>query len=92
MDKMPRVGCGEGVYQALSRLSTVPKSACAHQPRSSLSPGFYGAVRPVAQLCPTLCSPMDCSPPGSSVRGTLQARILEWAAISFSNNGIEALW
>ena len=40
-----------------------------------------------AQLCPTLCKPMDCSPPGSSVHGILQARILEWAAISFSRSG-----
>ena len=38
----------------------------------------------VAELCPTLCDPMDCSPPGSSVHGILQARILEWVAISFS--------
>ena len=38
----------------------------------------------VAQLSPTLCDPMDCSPPGSSVHGILQARILEWVAISFS--------
>ena len=38
----------------------------------------------VAQSCPTLCDPMDCSPPGSSVHGILQARILEWGAISFS--------
>ena len=38
----------------------------------------------VAQLCPTLCSPMDCSPLGSSVHGILQARILEWIATSFS--------
>ena len=35
----------------------------------------------ITQLCPTLCNPMDCSPPGSSVHGILQARILEWAAI-----------
>ena len=34
----------------------------------------------VAQSCPTLCDPMDCSPPGSSVQGILQARILEWLA------------
>ena len=39
----------------------------------------------VAQSCPTLCDPMDCSPPGSSVHGIFQARILEWVAISFSN-------
>ena len=38
----------------------------------------------VAQSCPTLCDPMDCSPPGASVHGILQARIPEWVAISFS--------
>ena len=37
-----------------------------------------------AQSCPTLCDPMDCSPPGSSVHGILQVRILEQVAISFS--------
>ena len=38
----------------------------------------------VSKLCPTLCNPMDCSLPGSSVHGILQARILEWVAIAFS--------
>ena len=37
-----------------------------------------------AQLCPTPCDPRDCSPPGSSVQGILQARILGWSAISSS--------
>ena len=37
------------------------------------------------QLCPTLCDPIDGSPPGSPIPGILQARILEWVAISFSN-------
>ena len=37
------------------------------------------------QLCPTLCDPIDGSPPGSSVPGILQARTLEWVAISFSS-------
>ena len=37
------------------------------------------------QSCSTLCDPIDSSPPGSSVPGILQARILEWVAISFSN-------
>ena len=37
----------------------------------------------VAQSCPTLCDPVDCSLPGSSIQGILQARILEWVAISF---------
>ena len=36
------------------------------------------------QLCPTLCDPIDSSPPGSPVPGILQARALEWVAISFS--------
>ena len=38
----------------------------------------------VAQLCPTPSDPMDCSPPGSSIRGIFQARVLEWGAIAFS--------
>ena len=38
----------------------------------------------VSQSCPTLYDPMDCSPAGSSVRGIVQARILEWVAIRFS--------
>jgi len=40
----------------------------------------------VAQSCPTLSDPMDCSPPGSSVHGIFQARVLEWGAIAFSRN------
>ena len=43
---------------------------------------YWGHVL-VTQSCPTLCNPMDCSLPGSSVRGILQARILEWTAMSF---------
>ena len=38
----------------------------------------------VTKLCPALCDPMDCSPPGSPVHGILQSRILEWVAISIS--------
>jgi len=38
----------------------------------------------VAQSCPTLSDPMDCSPPGSSIHGISQARVLEWGAIAFS--------
>ena len=40
----------------------------------------------ITQSCLTLCDPMNCSPPGSSVHGILQARILEWVAISFSRD------
>ena len=43
----------------------------------------------VCQSCPTLCSPMDCSPPDSSIHGIFQSRVLEWVAISFSR---ESSW
>ena len=39
----------------------------------------------VAQLCPTIRDPMDCTLPGSSVHGIFQARVLEWGAVAFSN-------
>ena len=55
----------------------LPVSLCL--PRRHLQ-----SVCPVAQSCPALCDPMDCSPPGSSVHGILQARVLEWAAVPFS--------
>ena len=42
----------------------------------------------VAQSCLTLSDPVDCSLPGSSVHGIFQARVLEWGAIAFSDNGI----
>ena len=56
-------------------------------PRKEPSTGqvpFGGGGRLVAKSCPTLCNPMDCSLTDSSVHGVLQARILEWVAISFS--------
>ena len=40
----------------------------------------------VAQSCPTLCDPTDCSLPGSSIHGIFQARVLEWVPIAFSEN------
>ena len=46
----------------------------------------------VAQSCPTLCDTMDCSLPGSSIHGIVQARVLEWVAISFSTyNSIDTI-
>ena len=54
---------------------------------------LYAAAAAAAKLlqsCPTLCDPIDGSPPGSAVPGILQARILEWFAISFSNACIHA--
>ena len=46
---------------------------------------YDAAAAKSLHLCPTLCDPIDSSPPGSSVPGILQARILEWVAISFPN-------
>ena len=46
--------------------------------------GWTPAEREVIQSCPTLCNPMACSLPGSSIHGIFQARVLEWGAITFS--------
>ena len=56
-----------------SSLLTASKEECGHF-----------CCRLVAESCPTLYNPIDCSPPGSSVFGVLLAKILEWVAISFS--------
>ena len=45
----------------------------------------------VAQSCPTLSDPMDCSLPGSSVHGVFQARVLEWVAIAFSMTNLDSV-
>ena len=45
----------------------------------------------VAQLYPTLIDPMDCSPPGSSVHGIFQARVLEWGTIAFSMTNLDSI-
>ena len=71
---------------------TSDSSLCLYQePRptrkgsSSTLPAAAGAAKSL-QSCPTLCDPIDGSSPGSPVPGILQARTLEWVAISFSNN------
>ena len=66
------------------------KAICAYFLFQSLSKIFskifvYAAAAKSLQSCPTLCNPIDGSPPGSPVSGILQARTLEWVAISFSN-------
>ena len=50
---------------------------------------IYESESEVAQSCPTLCNPMDCSLPGSSVHGIFQAIVLEWIAISFSRGSAQ---
>ena len=46
----------------------------------------------VTELCATLSDPMDCSPPGSSIHGIFQARVLEWGAIAFSNTQLRQIF
>ena len=65
------------------------RDACAPAPRgnrgtSALGPCGAAAAKSL-QSCQTLCDPTDGSPPGSPIPGILQARTLEWVAISFSN-------
>ena len=55
------------------------------QRRLSPPPLSAAAAAKSLQLCPILCDPIDGSPPGSPVPGILQARVLEWVAISFSS-------
>ena len=58
--------------------------SCGFVPVHSLANSFAAAAAKLGQLCPTLCYPADGSPPGSPVPGILQARTLEWVAISLS--------
>ena len=70
-----------------SRLLPVPLTnqlQIGSSPFLQTSVTSQGCYLEVAQSCLTLCDPMDCSQPGSSVHGIFQARVLEWVAISFS--------
>ena len=58
-------------------------TVCVYHIKLSVLQGAAAAAKSL-QLCSALCDPIDGSPPGSSVPGILQARILEWVAISFS--------
>ena len=62
-----------------------PPSQEAHTQQGRVASATAAAAAKSLQSCPTLCSPTDVSPPGSPVPGILQARTLEWVAISFSN-------
>ena len=78
----------EGGYaRTLSPSKPASRHLVALNPRTTLTLFMLSQKKmkvSVIQSSPTLCDPMDCSPPGSSVHGILQARILEWVAISFS--------
>ena len=76
-----------GLYDPIVCHSPPPHYLCPQLP----SPPTLTPLRPPGllakslQSCPTLCDPIDGSPPGSPVPGILQARTLEWVAISFPN-------
>ena len=62
--------------------------SCPPETITTLLIGYAAAAAAkLLQSCPTLCDPIDGSPPGSPVPGILQERTLEWVAISFSNAG-----
>ena len=65
--------------------SFFPQKYCFYQKYIFLWMNTAAAAAKSLQSCPTLCNPIDGSPPGSPIPGSLQARILEWGAISFSN-------
>ena len=73
-------------YQAPPSMGFSRQEAWSGVPLASLQRQFAAAAKSL-QSCPNLCDPIDRSPPGSPVPGILQARTLEWVAISFSNAG-----
>ena len=90
----PRLGCFMATPLG-PKLWQPPRTLCkssrtfrdlqkATHPKVLMSFYIKGGGGSVPQSCPTLCDPIDCSPPGSSAHGILQARILEWIAISSS--------
>ena len=62
-----------------------PKERTLRNENTGCWPQIAAAAAKALQSCPNLCDPIDVSPPGSAIPGILQARTLEWAAISFSN-------
>ena len=77
----------EHLLETMSRLQIFQpdKVALELSGEMNVQVNLAAAAAKLLQSCPTLCNPIDNSPPGSSVSGILQTRILEWVAISFSN-------
>ena len=85
----------ESLISALAPLFFLPSPLVMHSARVSSvkvtglwvnsSCSAAAAASKSLQSCLTLCNPMDCSPPGSSIHGIFQARVLEWGAIAFSS-------
>ena len=74
-------------YQTVSEHLASPPALLWGTNKSFAAAAAAAAAAKSLQSCPTLCDPIDGSPPGSPVPGILQARTLEWVAISFSNAG-----
>ena len=72
-------------FRKLSSGHRTGKGQFSFQPQRKAMPKNVHAAAKLLQSCLTLCNPIDSSPPGSPVPGILQARTLEWVAISFSN-------
>ena len=81
----------------MNRLERTGQEMCLRQEQHEQRPwvrlylAITAAAAELLQSCPTLCDPINGSPPGSPILGILQARTLEWVAISFSN-GHHYLW
>ena len=80
LERVPPLPTGTAVTET----SLLPKTATGAPVWPSLTSKQGHCYCLVVKSHPTLCDPRDCSPPGSSVHGILQARILKWVAISFS--------
>ena len=80
----PQKCWGNSTKTAVVKMQCYHKSIHGSAAFSKLYPAAAAAAKSL-QSCPTLCDPIDCSLPGSPVPGILQARTLEWVAISFSN-------
>ena len=94
---MSLLGVHVCVFVYMIKFSSVPfgwqlKMPCRlYQKKSNIPPWRPSSLHAKSfQSCPTFCNPVDCSPPGSSVHGILQARILEWVAISSSRGSFRA--
>ena len=74
-------------YMSISLVTAAPPAAAGlgSPPRGTGRSHAWEFAAKLLQSCPTLCDPIDGSPPGSPIPGILQARVLEWVAISFSN-------
>ena len=78
---------GEGTRFYMPQLRVCMSQRRSKIRRATTKTAAAAAAAKSLQSCPTLCDPIDSSPPGSAIPGILQARILEWVAISFSNAG-----